>query len=141
MSKTKTKPYSPVVLSVRQPWAWAIAWGGKTIENRTWTCHYRGPIFIHAGKRVDNEGIAAVERIIGRPINREQLTTGAIVAAAQLVGVVEGIGAHEASPWWEGPYGWVLDDIKPIDVPIPAKGRLGLWRPTPDELIAVRRQL
>jgi ASCH domain len=137
----KEKPYSPVVLSVRQPWAWAIAWGGKNIENRTWTCHYRGPIFIHAAKRIDVAGIEAVERIIGRPLNREQLTTGAIVAAAQLVGVTEGIGEHEGSPWWEGPYGWILDDIKPIDVPIPAKGRLGLWLPSDDELIAVRRQL
>jgi hypothetical protein len=36
-------------ITVRQPWAWAIAHGGKTIENRSTTVKYRGPLFIHAG--------------------------------------------------------------------------------------------
>ena len=36
-------------LSIRQPWAWAILHAGKRIENRDWrSCHYRGPLLIHA---------------------------------------------------------------------------------------------
>lgn len=38
------------VLTVRQPWAWAIIHGGKDVENRVRNIagEYRGPIAIHA---------------------------------------------------------------------------------------------
>jgi len=35
-------------LTVRQPWAWAIASGEKDIENRSCKTDYRGPIIIQA---------------------------------------------------------------------------------------------
>lgn len=43
------------VLTVRQPWAWAIIHGGKDVENRTRNLagDYRGPIAIHAGLQHD----------------------------------------------------------------------------------------
>lgn len=37
-------------LTVRHPWAWAIATGAKSIENRTRGTRYRGPLAIHAGR-------------------------------------------------------------------------------------------
>ncbi|MHC5748102.1 MAG: ASCH domain-containing protein [Nostoc sp.] len=37
-------------ISVRQPWAWAIIYALKNIENRGWPIHYRGDILIHAAK-------------------------------------------------------------------------------------------
>ncbi|MEH1869303.1 MAG: ASCH domain-containing protein [Nostoc sp.] len=37
-------------LSVRQPWAWAIIYALKNIENRGWPIHYRGDILIHTAK-------------------------------------------------------------------------------------------
>ncbi|MBE9001406.1 ASCH domain-containing protein [Nostoc sp. LEGE 12447] len=37
-------------ISVRQPWAWAIIYALKDIENRGWPIHYRGDILIHAAK-------------------------------------------------------------------------------------------
>ena len=39
------------ILTVRQPWAWAIIHGGKDVENRTRNIagDYRGPVAIHAG--------------------------------------------------------------------------------------------
>lgn len=40
-------------LVVRQPWAELIACGRKTVEVRTWTTHYRGPLVILAAARVD----------------------------------------------------------------------------------------
>lgn len=36
------------VLTVRQPWASLIALGVKTIETRSWSTDYRGPLAIHA---------------------------------------------------------------------------------------------
>ena len=40
-------------LSIKQPWAWAIACGHKTIETRTWSTTYRGPLLIAASKTPD----------------------------------------------------------------------------------------
>jgi hypothetical protein len=36
-------------LTIRQPWASLIAMGVKTIETRSWSTNYRGPLAIHAG--------------------------------------------------------------------------------------------
>lgn len=47
------------VLTVRQPWAWAIIHGGKDVENRSRNIagDYRGPVAIHAGlAKFDEEG-------------------------------------------------------------------------------------
>lgn len=43
------------ILTVRQPWAWAIIHGGKDVENRVRNIAggYRGPVAIHAGLRYD----------------------------------------------------------------------------------------
>ena len=40
------------ILTVRQPWAWAIIHGGKDVENRVRNIagDYHGPIAIHAAK-------------------------------------------------------------------------------------------
>jgi ASCH domain len=37
-------------ISVRQPWAYAIIFALKDIENRGWPINYRGDILIHAAK-------------------------------------------------------------------------------------------
>jgi len=39
-------------LSLWQPWATAIAVGSKRIETRGWATSYRGPLLIHAAKRL-----------------------------------------------------------------------------------------
>lgn len=38
-------------LTVHQPWATAIIWAGKNVENRAWPTKYRGPLLIHASKK------------------------------------------------------------------------------------------
>lgn len=45
-------------LTVRQPWAWAIVYGGKDVENRTRNVvgSYRGPVAIHAGREWSSDG-------------------------------------------------------------------------------------
>ena len=39
-------------LSLWQPWASLIALGVKTIETRSWSTTYRGPLLIHAGQHL-----------------------------------------------------------------------------------------
>ncbi|MFF7293172.1 hypothetical protein ACFY9N_11640 [Microbacterium sp. NPDC008134] len=45
------------ILTVRQPWAWAIIHGGKDVENRPRNIAggYRGPVAIHAGLAYDTD--------------------------------------------------------------------------------------
>lgn len=52
------------ILTVRQPWAWAIIHGGKDVENRTRNIagDYRGPVAIHAGLVEDLESYRAADR-------------------------------------------------------------------------------
>ena len=48
-------------LTIRQPWASLIAAGVKTIETRSWSTRYRGPLAIHAGKASTLEGLVDLE--------------------------------------------------------------------------------
>lgn len=62
-------------ITVRQPWAWAIAHGGKTVENRSRGTKHRGTLLIHAGAAWSDRG-AEDQRVLhawtawlsGRPI-------------------------------------------------------------------------
>lgn len=52
-------------ITVRQPWAFAIAAGLKPIENRGAWCNYRGPVAIHAAlQRADYLGWPTLEAAI-----------------------------------------------------------------------------
>jgi hypothetical protein len=121
-------------LTVRQPWAWAIAHAGKNIENRDWFTHYRGPIAIHAGLGRDDLG--ELPRGVRKPDERD-LVAGAIVAMADLVDIVE----SARSKWFKGSYGWVLANVKPLKKPVSCKGRLGLWEPQSSILRRIKAQL
>jgi hypothetical protein len=46
-----------VILTVRQPWASAIIYAGKDVENRSWTTSHRGRLYIHAWMRLDPEDV------------------------------------------------------------------------------------
>lgn len=125
-------------LTIRQPWAYAIAYLGKQIENRTWGTSYRGPMLIHAGLTLDDEidiAFDVIEATIGRSLSRSEIematdVRGAIVAVADLVSVIHVDSlekAYAVRPWGFGPYCWQLREVKPLREPLPAKGMQGLW--------------
>ena len=130
-------------LSIAQPWASAIAFAGKDIENRSWRSHYRGPLAIHASgtvyrDHIDNYRCRVVRGGEKRPvidwINRGRRRYGLepedadtiirshIVAIAMLVDCVE----KSSSSWFGGEWGWVLEGVLPIE-PIPWTGGLSTW--------------
>jgi len=126
------------VLSVQQPWAWAIVHGPKRVENRTWGTEYRGPLLIHAGRSRDRLGDYGT----GEPAER-RLAFGAVIGVCELVDCVpydELPGKLRTSRFAEGPWCWVLADVRPL-APIPMKGRMGLFVPTADVAGAVARIL
>ena len=115
------------IISVRQPWAWLLVAGHKDIENRTWRTSYRGPLLIHASLGADPENFMPKQRewleFAGIAIP-EDLPRGAIVGAVTLAGVVEAHGT--TSPWFEGPYGFLVTDPVEFAEPIQWRGRLGI---------------
>lgn len=125
-----------LAISIRQPWTHAVVQGWKPVENRTWSTAVRGPICLHASKfdkRNFNEDAAdylATLEIVRASIDVpniafDDLAFGAIVGVADLVDCVTG----HASPWFFGPYGFVLANARAIE-PIPLKGKQGFfeWR-------------
>ena len=116
------------VLSVHQPWAWAIFHAGKNIENRSWTTSYRGPLMIHAAKTT-----ATYDKAHSLPWTpsqlppRNELPFGAIVGCVWLDDVVH-VDAINDSPWALGPWCWLLSRQRLLREPLPILGRQGLWR-------------
>lgn len=117
-------------LSIRPPWAYAIAHLGKRVENRTWSTRYRGPLLIHASSTIVPSEYDELAAIVGYRIEPQTTPNGVFVAVAQLVDCV-GAASLPPNPWICGPYAWVLDDVRPLERPVAARGRLGLWTPDP----------
>ena len=121
------------VLTVRQPWADAIAHLGKDVENRTWSTKYRGPLAILAGRAYDAEARPEVERLAGVRLLLP-LAAGTVLALADLVDVHHADDHTEpCSPWAQpGQFHWVLTNPRPLDRPYGLIGSLGLRIATPD---------
>ena len=111
-------------LSVRQPWAWLIVNGYKTVENRKWTTDYRGSLLIHASSTVEYDAIVRMDL----QALSCKMQTGGIVGIVKLTDIVT--APRNLSPrerfWFEGPFGWILEAAKPVTFR-PCKGALGLF--------------
>lgn len=126
-----------LALSVRQPWAWAIIYGGKDIENRDWkagrvSLHHLGRIAIHASKRMTREdyadGFYMMANVGVTCPPAMDLPRGGIIGSVEIVDVV----SKSDSPWFYGPVGLVLKDPTPHPF-IQTAGALGFfqWKFTP----------
>ncbi|MBU2646000.1 ASCH domain-containing protein [bacterium] len=114
-------------LSFRQPWAALILEGRKTLDLRTWSTHYRGPLAIYASLEVEKEACQV------HGVDIAQLTTGALIGIVDLVDVIpldeaaynarqaEHLGGRRFRP---GLYGWKLTNPRPLDPPQVVKGEL-----------------
>lgn len=146
-------------LTICQPYAHLIALPGtdpraKRVENRGWYTGYRGTLLIHAGKslawiEINSDGTADADY----GIKIADMAFGAIVAVASLVDCLNSTDGPAyrrgltAFPWLSahkhaehGMFWWVLQDVRPLAVPLPCKGAQGLWTPS-EEILAesVRR--
>ena len=120
-------------LSLKQPMAWAI-FHGKDIENRKWKTNYRGRILIHASNNwdwdhhrwlLDNEDKLGI--LLPPP------SCFVKKAFLGMVTITDCVEEYE-SPWFFGPYGFVLKDPERFGMPIPYKGRPKIFE-VPDEVI------
>jgi len=117
-------------LSIRQPWAWMIIYGGKDVENRTWHTDYRGPFLIHASKKFDREGYLWILQNSAKLFKPGFIfpgpsgyLCGGIVGKAVLKKTVR---STAYSPWMFGPWGFVIENPQPVDF-IRCNGKLGFF--------------
>jgi len=102
-------------LSIKQPWPNRIASGEKTIETRTWSTSYRGPLLICASKVPDSYP--------------ENQPAGCAVAVADLVDCREMTKADEGAACCEiypRAKAWVLENVRKIK-PFPVRGMQRLF--------------
>lgn len=128
-------------LTLSQPWAALVAVGAKQLETRSWRTHYRGPLAIHAarGFPATARRYCEVEPIRDRlqatgKWPPESLRRGCIVAVCRLVecaliapSTVPPEPERSFGDYAPGRWAWVLDDVRPLQAPVPARGALGLW--------------
>ena len=132
-------------LSFAQPWATLAALGAKRTDTRSWGTRYRGPLLIHAGGKTDRGFLNSPE--VRGLLGDLEPPNGAVVAVCRLADCLH-TEQMDPSPrerllgdFSPGRFGWVLEEVRALETPIPARGHLGLWRPPVELLEAVELQL
>ncbi len=133
-------------ISIQQPWAFAIARGGRAISNQAVPTAYRGPLLIHASMRVDLKACdSPLIRAAGWDPRDPLATIGAVIAMAELDHVCSaGFQGDpcDCGPWAEaGSHHWRLTSVRALPRPIVALGRPSLWEPTPTLMTKVQMML
>lgn len=154
-------------LTICQPYAHLICLpddheNAKRVENRTWGTNIRGEILIHAGKGRSYLNLvtdkAGMTFDVGYEIPLSAMTFGAFVAIANLADSVQletlrvGRGtvpdhANRRWPWLaihqhtEGPFCFVLTQVRALPTPIPFKGAQGFFNVPREIEDAARAQL
>lgn len=153
-------------ITVKQPWASAIAHGHKLIENRSQQFAYRGPLAIQAGVSWSEHGardervvrafypfLYVSERVAERvdwASHHDLFPTRAIIAVAELVDCHMARGGC-CGPWGDRDYvtlagskvatHLVLADVRRLAEPVRASGVLGIWKVSDGHVARVTEQL
>jgi len=130
-------------LSLWQPWASLWACGRKRYETRHWATSHRGPLVVHAAKRICTDIDDALREICEDEFGGHwsvELPAGALIATCELVACIPTERLHvdadeQAQGNFEhGRYGWDAQNMRPLPHPIPFRGHQSLFD-VPDELI------
>lgn len=113
-------------LTVRQPWAWAIVMGYKDVENRPKPTNHRGPLLIHAAKKMDPDGFQDLWELgIYKKLPKD-LPLGGLVGMVEVADCI----TNSDSPWARsGMWHWILRKPAEFNSPVECNGALGLFTP------------
>lgn len=125
------------VVSIIEPWASLIKEKVKYIETRSWKTNYRGKIYIHASLKKVPKKDERINNLINL-LKDKDFKYGHIIAEATLVDCIymdedfiskikNNNQEYICGEYSIGRYAWILEDIKELSKPIPAKGSLGIW--------------
>jgi len=127
-------------LTLRRPWDQAVLYAGKRIENRNWRpwkSVLGKLVALHAGQNYDAHGAKwMLEQGLYRPPKSSASPTG-IVGVVRIVTALE----HSDDPWFFGKYGWLLQDVRALNTPIPCVGAQRLWNVQGPVLEALKQAL
>lgn len=111
-------------LSVRQPWASKIASGEKSLEIRTWSTKYRGPLLICVSASPKIDGLPhGVALCVVDVLDCRRVTADDAAAAC-----------CDVDPLAE--FAFVLANPRPLEVTPAIKGRLGFFDVDLDSITA-----
>jgi len=129
-----------LALSVLQPWATLIVLGKKRIETRSWQTHFRGRIAVHACLRLPPGFYDLCQRepfrsiLLRSPWNRPP--RGVVLGTVEVRDCVRveeldhaSLGDEERAlgDFRPGRWAWLLADPRPLEILVPARGRLGVF--------------
>lgn len=121
-------------LSVSQPFADLIVNGKKRIELRNWSTRYRGEFLVHSPLKIKKNDASR--------LHLDNFVTGAIIGKAEIFDVKRYNDASECKKDYKlhhslefKKYGFMLKKAKSFRVPIPYRGKLGLFEANIDENI------
>ena len=126
-------------LSVSQPFAQLIAQGKKKIELRSWNTKFRGEFLIHAPIKIRTWDMHRLK------ISRKEIVTGAIIGKAEIYDVkkyetkadlkrdyklhfLSSMQQQQFKTKNSKKYGFLIKNPKMFRIPIPCKGKLGLFQ-------------
>lgn len=143
-------------ITLHQPWASMMALGHKTIETRSWSTKYRGPLAIHAARTtasMTGEVAVMIDRLVlDRPHGVSFAHRyGEVLAIVKLISVIpaDKVGFSSALPPHEeglgdysrGQWAWITRMMYVLPDPWPARGHQGLWNwQVPDHMIKEMEQ-
>lgn len=126
------------VLSIKEPFATLIKNEKKYIETRSWKTNYRGELYIHASIAKISEEVRDRKELM-ELVSDDEMGYGNILCKCELTDCIymtpEYIDYIKNNDYEQyicghyevGRYAWVLKNIEPLEEPIPAKGKLGIW--------------
>lgn len=117
-------------LSISQPFADLVISGKKSIELRSWNTNFRGEFLVHAPLKIRIDDAKRLK------INKK-FVTGSIIGKAQLYDVKKYNSVKEITldqklhfstkKFQTKTFGFLLKNAKPLRIPIPWKGQLGIF--------------
>lgn len=130
-------------ITVMQPWASLIALKAKRYETRSWKTNYRGPLAIHSSLNFSQSAqrLCRAEPFASALLYNEDLPLGCVLAICELAAVfptsepdslfapvadwpVSELAFGDFSP---GRFAWLLQNVRALENPIPARGARSLW--------------
>lgn len=133
-------------LTIAQPWAQLLVLGVKQYETRTWRTSHRGPLLIHAGRKLtrsqsklwEEEPLRTLLPGLGFARARD-LPRGAILGTVEVLDCIdvdalfEDLSEQERAlgDFRPGRWAWMVGERHLFEAPLPCRGHRGLFELEP----------
>lgn len=126
------------VISLMEPWASLVKEKIKHIETRSWKTNYRGELYIHASQRKLTKKDREKYKVQLSLLKDVDFKYGHIICKCNLIDcktmteefireIKKNDKEYICGEYKVGRYAWILENIIPLEVPLTAKGSLGIW--------------